>query len=126
MITLINQVTDDANYYLYNCSEIICQNIVKFISHKYLLINKFSLCASVDSGCYGFPSLGDRVGEYTSLKITNCILEDWPTYSGYYDEWFIFDVNVPVVTESVGLCNWSATIIYDYKELKNVYQAVVK
>jgi hypothetical protein len=123
MISLLNPSPDESNYYLYNCGEMICQEIVSFINEQYPLIGKLALCTSVDSGHYGFPNLGERIGEYTNLQITNDILGNWPTYSGYFDEWFIFDNNVPIIVESVGLCNWTSTTINDYKNLKECVPA---
>lgn len=113
-----SKLTQTAQQYnLYVTTEYCCMQMVNVIDRAVGLIGKYAVCTSVDSGSYGFPELGERIGEYTGFVITAEHLKDWPTYSGFYDEWYVFDSPKPIIGDVDSLCNWAC----DYSHYEELY-----
>jgi len=105
-------------YRLYKTAGMTCADIAEYLNKESSIIGLFALCTSVDSGIHGFPELGSRIGKYTGLIITSDILADWPTYSGAYDEWYVFKCPPSDPIQVAALCNWGCDFL-EYEQLSD-------
>jgi hypothetical protein len=103
------------SYLFSDLGDLSCAEIVR--QHRSLLMGNVAVNTSFDSGRLSRLDWKRVNGYCLTPPITPALLEEWPiSHDDCWDEWWVFDNQVPQDFEVTAFCNYNFTISR-YKEL---------